>query len=210
MLRDGQKRFKVKVLDYIITSNHIHLLVWTGSGSGSGIPLFMQFVQGEFAQQYNMQKNRKGSFWQDRYHAALIQEGHHFSRCLFYLAFNMVRAGVVEHPGEWKDCGYHELTGQRQRYKIININRLLKCLRIEDKDQFRQWYTATINDKVGNHYHVRESFWSTALAIGEKRWLGKVVDKISNRKRFNIKNDCDSVISSDDFSEFPAIYYVDS
>lgn len=118
LLRTSRRRFRVRILDYVITSNHIHLLVW--AGQGQQIPLFMRYVQGEFAQQCNLLKKRHGSVWQDRYHATLIQNGPHLSRCLFYIAFNMIRAGVVEHPGKWKHCGYHELTGKRQRYRIAD------------------------------------------------------------------------------------------
>ena len=151
----------------MITSNHVHLMIWTGQGTA--IPLFMQFTQGEFAQQFNLRKKRHGSFWQDRYHATLIQDGNHLSCCLFYLAFKMVRTGAVEHLEKWKHCGYHELIGFRQRYRIVNINRLLKCLRIEDSTQFRDWYVSTIEKKVEEDYHHSESFRSRALAVGDQR-----------------------------------------
>jgi putative transposase len=28
---------------------------------------------------------------------------------MVYIDLNMVRAGVVDHPSEWPDCGYHEI-----------------------------------------------------------------------------------------------------
>jgi hypothetical protein len=36
------------------------------------IPAFMQLVQGRTAQAYNKRTNRKGTCWEDRYHATAI------------------------------------------------------------------------------------------------------------------------------------------
>ena len=37
---------------------------------------------------------RKGAFWEDRYHATVIEKGEHLLRCIVYIDMNMVRAGV--------------------------------------------------------------------------------------------------------------------
>jgi REP element-mobilizing transposase RayT len=48
------------VLDYIVTSNHIHLLVKdTGSNV---IAQSMQLIAGRTAQEYNQRKGRQGAF----------------------------------------------------------------------------------------------------------------------------------------------------
>ena len=204
-LRSGKERFRIHILDYMITSNHIHLLLW--AGQGNTIPLFMQYIQGEFAQQYNLLKKRHGSVWQDRYHATLIQDGNHFSRCLYCIAFNMVRARVVEHPRKWRHSGYQELTGERQRYRIVDLNRLLKCLRTDDVIHFREWYIQTIEQKVELRYHAREPFWSDALAVGDEHWLKKVVGKISSRKRINIDVSQTASVNQTDVAEPRTSYY---
>ena len=106
---------------------------------------------------------------------AVIQSGAHLSRCLFYIDFNMVRAGVVTHPGDWKHAGFHELGGRRQRYRIIDIERLLKCLNVnESTDSFREWYGHTIEEKAGSLYHARQAYWTDALAIGNREWIEAV------------------------------------
>ena len=96
LLRETVHRYRVDVLNYVVTSNHVHLLVWVRKSSE--LPRAMQFLQGEFAQQYNKRKAREGAFWRDRYHTTMIQSGAHLSRCLFYIDMNMVRARVVDHP----------------------------------------------------------------------------------------------------------------
>ena len=81
----------------MVTSTRIHLLV-VDDGDGDVIPRTMQRVAGRTGQEFNQRKDRKGAFWDDRYHATAIERGDHLFRCLVYIDLNMVRAGVVDHP----------------------------------------------------------------------------------------------------------------
>ena len=58
-LFEAKKRFGLCVLDYIVTSNHVHLLVYDREG-GDVIPSSMQLVAGRSGQVYNQRKQRKG------------------------------------------------------------------------------------------------------------------------------------------------------
>ena len=95
-LFEAKKRFGLCVLNYTVTSNHIHLLV--KDTVRNVIPQSMQLIAGRTAQDYNQRKERKGAFWEDRYHATAIEADGHLHRCLVYIDLNMVRAGVVKHP----------------------------------------------------------------------------------------------------------------
>jgi putative transposase len=58
------------VLNYVVTCNHIHLLVKdTGRNV---IAQSMQLIAGRTAQEYNQRKARGGAFREDRYHATAI------------------------------------------------------------------------------------------------------------------------------------------
>ena len=111
LLRETIKRFKIDILNYVVTSNHIHLLVWVRKAEA--LPKAMQFLNGEFGQYYNKRKKREGAFWRDRYHSTLIQTGDHLSRCLFYIDMNMVRAGAVEL--------YNEFGFKRKRIRKVEF-----------------------------------------------------------------------------------------
>ncbi len=95
-LFEAKKRFGLCVLNYIVTSNHIHLLV-RDRGEGE-IAQCMQLIAGRTGQEYNQRKGRKGAFWEDRYHATAVDTDGYFARCLVYIDLNRVRAGVVAHP----------------------------------------------------------------------------------------------------------------
>ena len=99
-LFEARKRFGLSVLNYMVTSNHIHLLV-RDNGKRDVIPKSIQLIAGSPGQEYNQRKNRKGAFWEDRYHATAVETDDHLIQCLVYMDMNMVRAGVVKHPSEW-------------------------------------------------------------------------------------------------------------
>ncbi len=97
-LFEVKKRFGLTILNYIVTSNHIHLLVQ--DGNNGPIAKSMQLIASRTAQEFNVRKNRHGAFWEDRYHATAVDSGYHLINCLIYIDLNMVRAGVVKHPSE--------------------------------------------------------------------------------------------------------------
>jgi putative transposase len=104
---EAKKRFGLCVLDYVVTSNHVHLLV--KDSGGDAIAQSMQLIAGRTAQEYNERKNRRRAFWEDRYHASAIEVNEHLHRCLVYIDLNMVRAGAVSHPVDWEQSGYRKI-----------------------------------------------------------------------------------------------------
>lgn len=106
-LFEARKRYDLEILNYAVISNHVHLLVYSGPDRET-IPRSMQLVAGRTAQEYNRRKQRKGAFWEDRYHATAVDTGEHLLRCLLYIDLNMVRAGVVKASGNmatWRPPG---------------------------------------------------------------------------------------------------------
>ena len=117
-LYQSKKRYKyLSVLNYMVTSNHIHLLVYDQAGKDV-IPESIRLVAGRVGQEYNNRKNRRGSFWEDRYHATAVESNHYLAECMTYIDLNMVRAGVVEHPSEWEFCGYHEIQNPKKEKEL--------------------------------------------------------------------------------------------
>ena len=55
-LLEARKRFRLSILNYAITSNRIHLLVW--EGESEAIQESLQLITGCTGQAYNKRKNR--------------------------------------------------------------------------------------------------------------------------------------------------------
>ena len=87
-----RQRFKVDVLDYMVTSNHVHLLLT--AKHGCEISKALQFLHGSVGQKYNILKNRQGAFWSDRFHAAgSIHQGYKFP--VLFAGYMLNDAGML-------------------------------------------------------------------------------------------------------------------
>lgn len=132
----AKKRYGLTILNYMFTSNHIHLLV-SDDGDREVIPKSIKVLAGRTGQEYNRRKNRKGAFWEDRYHATAIEEEKYLIRCLVYIDLNMVRAGVVDHPSLLSFCGYNEIQNPRKNNILIDHEKLRALVGIESHDLLR-------------------------------------------------------------------------
>src|SRR5829696_4883308 len=92
-IREHLRQYEVFVLDYCITSNHVHLLL--DAPERLEVSGFMREIASEFARGYNRRKQRSNAFWGDNYHATLVEDGEYLWECLCYIELNMVRCGVV-------------------------------------------------------------------------------------------------------------------
>jgi REP element-mobilizing transposase RayT len=169
---EAKKRFGLSVLDYMVTSNHIHLLIKdTGPNV---IARSMQLIAGRTGQEYNERKGRHGAFWEDRYHATAIEADEHLHRCIVYIDLNMVRAGVVRHPVKWETSGYNEIQQPPKRYAVIDWPGLVALCGFSNLVDFqhahREWIEVALQDGSA----VRETRWSEAVAVGSLAFVENV------------------------------------
>jgi REP element-mobilizing transposase RayT len=190
-LFEAKKRFGLCVLDYMITSNHVHLLVRDTCPHVIGQS--MQLIAGRTAREYNERKNRHGAFWEDRYHATAIEAHEHLHRCLVYIDLNMVRAGVVKHPAAWKHSGYREIQKPPKRYAIIDRRELTALCGFADSGDFqaahRQWVEQTIKDGGT----VRNDHWSEAIAVGRLAFVESVKAELGSKAMHRTVDQADGV-----------------
>ena len=183
-LEKANNRFDISILNYMITSNHIHLLVMDGYEDCS-IANSMQLVSGRMAQEYNNRNNRSGSFWGDRYHATAVQENNHLFNCMMYIDTNMVRAGKVKHPKEWTYCGYQEIEGLKQQNTLIDKRKLAELLEVEESE-LRSFYNEMLREYMANSGMKREPRWTESIAVGQRPFVEAIKaalgDKAKKRK----------------------------
>lgn len=181
-LFEAKKRHGICILNYMVTSNHIHLLVVDGGGRDV-IPKSIKLVAGRTAQEYNQRKNRNGAFWEDRYHATAISSDRHLIQCIVYIDLNMVRAGVVTHPSEWDFSGYNEIQKPRQRYALIDYRRLMDLLHISTVDELRHCHKKWVEEILKTQNNMRESKWSQSIAVGSKDFVESIKEKLGIRAK---------------------------
>ena len=172
-LFEAKKRYGLPILNYAVTSNHIHLLV-VGDEDRDVIPNSIKLIAGRTGQEYNQRKHRKGAFWEDRYHATAVESGEHLFQCLIYIDLNMVRAGVVEHPSEWPYCGYNEIQKPRSKNILIDYERLTKLLGLNSYDRVITYHKGWVDDYLGNGKNIRDEKWTRSIAVGSKGFVDRV------------------------------------
>jgi len=203
-LFEAKKRYGLCVLNYIVTSNHIHLLVQdTGNNV---IPNSMQLIAGRVAQEYNLRKKRKGAFWEDRYHATAIETDKHLIECMVYIDLNMVRAGIVSHPSAWLVSGFVEIQNPNDRYKVIDTNALLDLMNIKTLNQFQGQYLSWVTSKLNTGLDKQDSVWSNSLAVGSEKFVSTVRNELGYKAKKR-----EIVVSENKYciKEEPTAYTVD-
>jgi putative transposase len=176
-LFEAKKRYGLRVLNYMVTSNHIHLLV-RDIGEREVIPNSIQLIAGRTGQEYNQRKNRKGAYWEDRYHATAVETESHLIQCLLYMDLNMVRAGIVRHPTEWPFSGYNEIQSPRERYALIDYQGLRELLNFSEMADLADSYRGWVEEALSADGHLRDGKWSESIAVGSESFVTMTKEKL--------------------------------
>ena len=152
-------------------------------------------IAGRTGQEYNVRKNRKGAFWEDRYHATAVESNRYLRQCISYIDMNMVRAGVVKHPSEWEFCGYNEIQSPRKRKGIIDFDRLIDLLGFENYADLKDAHFKWVGSAIQTDSSDTESKWSQSIAVGSKTFIEKIKEALGFRAKGR------KIISADDTFE---------
>lgn len=192
-LFEAKQRFGLCVLNYMVTCNHVHLLVQdTGEAI---ISRSMQLVAARTAQEYNQRRSRHGAFWEDRYHATAIEADGHLHRCLVYIDLNMVRAGVVKHPAEWMHGGYREIQDPPERYTLIELAALSALCGFAEVEDFQRAHRQWIAEALARDGRGRDEQWSEAIAVGSLAFVEKMRRELGIKARYRSVDEADGALA---------------
>jgi putative transposase len=179
-LFEAKKRFGLSVLNYMVTSNHIHLLV-RDNGDRDVIPNSIQLIAGRTGQEFNQRKTRKGAYWEDRYHATAVETDRHLIQCLVYIDLNMVRARIVQHPSEWAFSGYNEIQVPRERYALIDYEGLKRLLKFKGMTDLAAAYRGWVEESLKEGRHFRDEKWTESVAVGSEGFVTATKERLGFR-----------------------------
>ena len=205
-LFQATQRYGLCVLNYIATSNHVHLLVRdTGR---TEISRSMQLISGRTAQEYNQRKSRKGAFWEDRYFATAVGTDRHLIRCLVYVDLNMVRAGAVDHPSQWKVSGFNEIQSPPQRYRIIDNQVLCHLTQLPDVQVLQTAHLNWVKHGLQDDKPTCQLCWTESLAVGSENFVRQVKAQLRTRALYRaIKSDSQQTFRIQDRKRLELRFY---
>lgn len=95
----------------------------------------------------------------------------------------MVRAAVADHPKLWPFCGYNEIQEPPCRYRIIDLDNLVRLLGFTDLHDLqladKKWIEASLQvDKP-----EREGHWTESIACGSKSFFQEVKSSLGSRAK---------------------------
>lgn len=196
-LRQAKLKCSCRIYAYVLMTNHFHLLVEPPEVGDLG--RFMQSVGRRYVRYINGTYQRSGTLWEGRFKSAAVSRDEYLMVCSRYIELNPVRAGLVNHPREYRWSSYW--------YRALGIP---DCLLDEDpwykglgmnaegrQKAYRDWVESRI--KEGEWEQIRqatqrgrligrETFQKEIEAmvgrrlIGESRGRPKKADSVPNEK----------------------------
>lgn len=103
-LGDACERYGVALHAYVLMTNHSHLLM--SPENADGISRVMQSLGRRYVQYINKKYIRSGTLWEGRHKSSLVDADSYLLACYRYIELNPVRAGMVDHPGDYPWSSY--------------------------------------------------------------------------------------------------------
>ncbi len=177
-LEAALSRYDCALHAYILMTNHVHFLMTPDTEDGIG--KVMQSLGRHYVQYFNYCYQRTGTLWEGRYRATLIDSNQYLLTCMRYIELNPVRAGMVDHPQDYRWSNYHT-NALGQTDELITPHKLYRRLgpvAAERQKAYRQLFKHRISGDTVSA--IREST-NKAWVLGNHRFQKKI-ERLTERR----------------------------
>jgi putative transposase len=166
-LQDACKRYHVAVHAYVLMTNHVHLLLTPEEPTG--ISCVMQSVGRRYVQYINYEYRRSGTLWEGRHKASMVEAETYLLTCMRYIELNPVRAGIVNHPAEYRWSSY-QTNAQGKESKIITPHECYLAIDT-NKEALQNAYRCLFENQIDNDdiHTIREAS-QFSMPLGSERF----------------------------------------
>lgn len=152
----------VAIHAYVLMTNHVHLLATPGDKQG--VSVLMKMLGQRYVQYINRVYRRSGSLWEGRFRSSLVDAESYLLSCQRCIELNPVRAGMVEHPAEYRWSSYRA-NAQGESSRVLIPHALLRALGRDDAE--RQTRYVCSYEALEHHNEIHDAM---------ERWLEQFVE----------------------------------
>ncbi|XLZ70581.1 transposase [Massilia sp. SR12] len=142
------KESSCQVHAFVLMTNHVHFAITPHEHDG--LPHLMKSLHQRYAGYINKKYGRSGTIWEGRYRLCIIFDGTYFLTCMRYIELNPVRAGMVNHPRDYRWSSYRT-NAEGATSSFIDPHPLYLSLGESEVDRlvnYRRFVAATPDDEV--------------------------------------------------------------
>lgn len=145
-LCDVVDRFQWTILDWVVMTNHVHLVVQLEEPTLSD---GMERLIGLHAKRWNWRASERGHVYMGRYRSIIVDSGEYLAALTRYVDLNPVRAGLCAHPADYVWSGYAGNAGIRVPEPFHHAGLGRRAIsRHEDLDTARARYRRFVTMKI--------------------------------------------------------------
>jgi putative transposase len=177
-LQELSIRFGCAIHAYALMSNHVHMLV-SGQTQDS-LSQLMKHLGQRYVQYSNRTYKRSGTLWEGRYRSCLLQDQGYLLRCHRYIEMNPVRAGMTEHPADYRWSSYRiNAQGETSSLIVPHEQYLALGQTLEDRQSA---YRDLFNTDLDPHLvqQIREAT-NGGYVLGDSRFQGEIAQMLGRR-----------------------------
>ena len=99
VLLDLENERKLKLLEYVIMPDHIHLLI--SERGGYSFENILRLFKTKSSKEINKIRNTKGRNWERRYFDRIIRSEDEYRKAIKYIRYNPIKKGLVESSSDY-------------------------------------------------------------------------------------------------------------
>lgn len=194
----NKTKFNIMVLAYCIMDNHAHLLIYVDDVYE--LSAYMKLINCRFAKFYNIEKQRVGYVFRDRFNSQHINNKEYLLTCLNYIHMNPVNANIVDKPEKYLYSSYNDylkktelitdeiiikVFGKTENYLDIFLNISNKEIEIMDIDRENK------NFEIATKIFFETRNMNLVQIKNDKEKLLEFCDEIVIKKRYKQKQVAD-------------------
>ncbi len=124
--------------------NHFHFLITTPKAN---LSIGMQRLNGLYGQVFNDRHGFSGHVFQGRFHSEPVESEAHLHGAASYIELNPVRAGLCDHPLDWRWSSCRSVLGLAPKPDFLDAHWLLGQFG-PDIERARQRYLAFVEEQL--------------------------------------------------------------